>query len=113
MRMNSRVDALMVGIRRIHAQHAPRRVKARWYVLEPIGWAQYTFQTRQRRYPLSRVYRASLRTLGVRECRSSDSTLRYVLSEPWDAVYTYSGRFACHVLGRHNVTCRGRVDHPR
>ncbi|HEY9370140.1 hypothetical protein [Streptomyces sp.] len=39
--------------------------------------------------------------------------LLYALSEPRDFAYCAPRRIACCVLGRHNVTCRGRRDHPR
>ena len=39
--------------------------------------------------------------------------LTYALSEPRDFAYCVPGRIACRLLGRHNVTCRGRSDHPR
>lgn len=111
--MGSRVHALAVGMRRLQAEPASRRRRAVWYVWEVIGWAQCTFETRQRRYPLSRAYRWTHRALGVHEWRPGDSALRYVLTEPWDAAYSYSGRIACRMLGRHGATCRGRVDHLR
>ena len=38
--------------------------------------------------------------------------LRYALAEPIDFVYTVPRRIACRLFGRHNATCRGRVDHP-
>lgn len=109
--MSGRFGALVGGMARIRAEEASRRQRAEWYVLEVIGWAQWAVETRERRYPLSRAYRRAHRALGVHEWRPGDSTLRYVLTEPWDAAYSYSGRFVCRVLRRHNVTCRGRMDH--
>lgn len=48
------------------------------------------------------------------ECRNTVAYwLRYALTEPRDFVYCSRRRIACRLLGRHNVTCRGRLDHPR
>lgn len=45
---------LRKGLRAIHAyptepwqQPVPWWTKARWYVLEPLGWAQHQYQTRR------------------------------------------------------------------
>lgn len=54
-----------------------------------------------------------MEALHVRSYQYGDSALRYVLTEPWDAAYSYSGRFACRMFGRHGAACRGRVDHLR
>jgi hypothetical protein len=37
--------------------------------------------------------------------------LRYILSEPRDAFWTYRGRFLCRFLRLHGVSCYGREDH--
>ncbi len=39
--------------------------------------------------------------------------LRFLLGEPREFAYVVLRRLACRLLGRHNVTCRGRTDHPR
>lgn len=39
--------------------------------------------------------------------------LRFLLGEPREFVYVVPRRIACRLFGRHNVTCRGRRDHPR
>lgn len=47
-------------------------------------------------------------------CRTAmEYWLRYLLGEPRDFAYAVPRRLACRWLGRHNVTCRGRRDHPR
>lgn len=60
---------------------------------------------------LLRAWWRLLEAAHVRSYGPGDSTLRYVVTEPWDAAYTYAGRFACRVLHRHNASCRGRRDH--
>lgn len=48
--MPERIAALAEGMRRIHAhREATRLQRLRWYVLEPIGWAQHTWETRPHR----------------------------------------------------------------
>lgn len=48
------------------------------------------------------------------ECRNAAAYwLRYALTEPRDFAYCAPRRIACRLFGRHNVTCCGRVDHPR
>lgn len=48
------------------------------------------------------------------ECRNATAYyLRYVLTEPRDAAYALPLRVACRLFGRHNATCRGRLDHQR
>ncbi|MEH0417820.1 hypothetical protein [Streptomyces sp. B21-083] len=37
----------------------------------------------------------------------------YAAHEPRDFAYCMPRRIACRLFGRHNVTCRGRRDHPR
>lgn len=108
--MNLRVHALVEGMRRIHAEPASRWLKARWYVLEPIGWARCTWWER-RRYPIARAYVRVQIALGIRPCRPTDSMLRFALLEPWEVTASYWGRFRCRYLGRHNRTCAGRADH--
>lgn len=39
--------------------------------------------------------------------------INYVLAEPRDAAYAIPRRIACRILGRHNTTCQGRLDHKR
>ncbi|MFI8531074.1 hypothetical protein ACIGMX_12575 [Streptomyces aquilus] len=39
--------------------------------------------------------------------------LRFLIGEPREFAYVVPRRLACRWLGRHNVTCRGRTDHPR
>jgi hypothetical protein len=39
--------------------------------------------------------------------------LLFALSEPREFAYVAPRRIACRLLRRHNVTCRGRADHPR
>lgn len=39
--------------------------------------------------------------------------LWYALAEPRDFIYTAPRRVACRLFKHHNVTCRGRRDHPR
>lgn len=109
--MDSRVDALVEGMRRIHAEPAPRLVKARWYVLEPIGWARCTWWERRRRYPIARAYLRVQRAVGIRPCRATDSMLRFALLEPWEVIPWCWGRFKCQSLHRHNRSCHGRRDH--
>jgi len=51
---------------------------------------------------------------GQNDCRNAATYwLRYALTEPWDFAYCVPRRIACRLLGRHNATCRGRLDHPR
>ena len=51
---------------------------------------------------------------GRSECRNAVTYwLRYALAEPRDFAYCAPRRIVCRLLGRHNVTCQGRVDHPR
>ncbi|MEI5032399.1 hypothetical protein RB201_04160 [Streptomyces sp. S1A(2023)] len=38
--------------------------------------------------------------------------LGYVVHEPRDFVYCVPRRAVCRLFRRHNVTCRGRRDHP-
>ncbi|MFF7899969.1 hypothetical protein ACFZCV_14410 [Streptomyces sp. NPDC007920] len=38
--------------------------------------------------------------------------LRFAIGEPREFIYVVPRRIACR-LGWHNVTCRGRRDHPR
>lgn len=48
------------------------------------------------------------------ECHNAATYwLRYAITEPWDFAYTVPRRITCRLLRRHNVTCRGRTDHPR
>ncbi|MBC6458409.1 hypothetical protein [Actinomadura sp. HBU206391] len=108
--MNLRVDALVQGMRLIHAEPAPRLQKARWYVLEPLGWARCTWLER-RRYPIARAYVRLQQALGIRACRSTDSKLRVALLEPWEFTGSYWGRFKCRTLHRHNTHCIGASDH--
>jgi hypothetical protein len=37
----------------------------------------------------------------------------YAVNEPRDFAYCAPRRIACRLFGWHNVTCRGRLDHPR
>ncbi|HEY9522277.1 MAG TPA: hypothetical protein VIR33_03490 [Thermopolyspora sp.] len=37
--------------------------------------------------------------------------IRWYLTEPLEVWATWTGRFQCRVLGRHNDSCRGRMDH--
>lgn len=39
--------------------------------------------------------------------------LRTAFTDPREAAYCIPRRLACRLLGRHNGTCRGRVDHVR
>lgn len=39
--------------------------------------------------------------------------LRFLIGEPREFAYVVPRRIACRWFGRHNVTCRGRRDHPR
>ena len=51
---------------------------------------------------------------GRSECRNAATYwLRYALTEPRDFAYCAPHRIACRLLGRHNATCQGRLDHPR
>ncbi|MFD5251320.1 hypothetical protein ACFWM5_00555 [Streptomyces bobili] len=38
---------------------------------------------------------------------------RFLIGEPREFAYVVPRRLACRLLGRHNVTCRGRTDHPK
>lgn len=38
---------------------------------------------------------------------------RFLVGEPREFAYVVPRRIACRLLGRHNVTCEGRTDHPR
>ncbi|MFJ1581568.1 hypothetical protein [Streptomyces sp. NPDC088182] len=70
----------------------------------PAARAQTPRHTGPRFWP---VYRSR------QECRNRFTwALRYALAEPRDAAYGLPGRLACRLLGRHNVSCRGRLDHP-
>ncbi|WP_119728348.1 hypothetical protein [Thermomonospora amylolytica] len=106
------IGALVESMRRIHAeQDATPLQRARWYALEPIGWARHQWHTRRRRHPISRAYLKLQRTLGVRAWKPGDSTVRLALTEPWEFPPSYVwGRFQCRTRGRHNTTCRGRID---
>lgn len=39
--------------------------------------------------------------------------ISYAVNESRDFAYCAPRRIACRLLGWHNVTCRGRRDHPR
>lgn len=39
--------------------------------------------------------------------------LRLLFGEPREFVYVVPRRLACRVFDRHNLTCVGRIDHPR
>lgn len=39
--------------------------------------------------------------------------LGLTFTDPREAAYCIPRRIACRFLGRHNATCRGRVDHVR
>ncbi|MBL3669063.1 hypothetical protein JL475_24330 [Streptomyces sp. M2CJ-2] len=39
--------------------------------------------------------------------------LRFLIGEPREFVYVVPRRIACRLFRWHNVTCRGRRDHPR
>ncbi|WP_225080459.1 MULTISPECIES: hypothetical protein [unclassified Streptomyces] len=39
--------------------------------------------------------------------------LRFAIGEPREFIYVVPRRIACRLLRWHNVTCRGRRDHPR
>lgn len=48
------------------------------------------------------------------DCRNAaEYWTRFLLGEPREFLYAVPRRLACRLLGRHNVTCRGRTDHPR
>lgn len=49
------------------------------------------------------------------DCRSALAYwLRYAFGEPRDFAYSAPRRIACHLFGRHNLTCVGRpAPHPR
>jgi hypothetical protein len=57
-----------------------------------------------------RCYCGALRLVEDRVHRGLRHELGYVLREPLDALFTYRGRLACRVLGRHGATCDGRSD---
>lgn len=51
---------------------------------------------------------------GRSDCRNAATYwLRYAATEPRDFAYCAPRRIACRLFGLHNVTCRGRADHPR
>jgi hypothetical protein len=48
------------------------------------------------------------------DCRSAaEYWARFLIGEPREFAYVAPRRLACRLLGRHNITCHGRTDHPR
>ncbi|WP_433225573.1 hypothetical protein [Actinomadura formosensis] len=108
--LRDRLASLVVSMRRIHAHRdAGRLTKLRWYLWELYGWALHQWQSRPwcLRYPFAKLYSLPLRALRVRPWRPGDGVARLVLTEPWSAWASWSGRLMCRRFGRHNDTCRG------